>query len=226
MKSLITKFTLLLVVLCLGLSKIEAQVVNVDPALSTAVAIAGKNEKKALDNIKEEQSKIQKLQTLATVQLKKIEDIQRKSYDYLSNVSAGVQNAYDIKRSFELTKSIGNLCVELKQAVVDNPQGLVTVAVATKYISSVTTEVASVYTYIASIALNKKTLLNSAERLQITWNVRNKLSNIYNRIYNLIYQIRALNFSHLPQLIAPEIYYGLVSHKTIADQVIRDYYGL
>ena len=80
MKSLITKFTLLLVVLCLGLSKIEAQVFNVDPVLSTAVATAGKNEKKALDNIKDEQSKIQRLQTLATVQLKKIEDIQRKSY--------------------------------------------------------------------------------------------------------------------------------------------------
>lgn len=201
-----------------------SQVVNIDPGLAFAVAEAGKQEKLALDKINEEQSKIRNLQTLAQAQLKKIEAIQRKSYDYLSNISAGVQNAYDIKKSYELTLEIAALCKELKKAVVDNPQGLITVALATKYISETTREVAATYGYIASITLNKKTLLNSVERLQITWNVRNQLSMIYNRIYNLIYKIRALKLTDLPALIAPEAYYGIVSQRTIAESVIRDYF--
>lgn len=224
MKSLITKIGILLT-LCLGsINTLTAQAFNVDPLLAGAVKHAGDQEKKALDKINEEQSKIRNLQTVATAQLKKIEDIQRKSYEYLSNISAGVQNAYDIKRSYELTKSIVSLCGELKRAVVDNPQGLITTVIATKYVSQITKEVAETYSYIVNISLNKKTLLNSAERLEITWRVRTRLTNIHQRIYGLIYKIRALKFSNLPELLAPQVYYGIISQKAIAEAVIREYY--
>lgn len=224
MKSLISKLGIILILSLGSINILTAQAFNVDPALTAAVSVAGANEKKALDKINEEQTKIRNLQTLASTQLKKIEDIQRKSYEYLSNISAGVQNAYDIKRSYELTKSIVSLCGELKKAVVDNPQGLITTVVATKYVSHITKEVAETYAYIANISLNKKTLLNSAERLEITWRVRTRLTNIHQRIYGLIYKIRALKFSNLPELLAPEVYYGIISQKTIAEAVIREYY--
>lgn len=223
MNSLIVKLCVLLLLLG-GSQTISAQAFNVDPALAFAVKTSSDQETSALNGISKEQSTINKLQTAANIQLKKIEEIQKKAYNYLTNITAGVQNAYDIKKSYELTKEIAALCKELKNAVIENPQGLITTAVATKYISSVTKEVTETYSYIASISLNKKTLLNSAERLEITWRVRTQLTNIYQRLYNLIYKIRALKLSDLPALIAPEAYYGLMSQKSIAESVIREYY--
>lgn len=223
MKSLTIKLLVIFLSMTIGTAKLYAQF-QVDPALSAAVAVAGSQEKQALDEIKNEQSKIHTMQVIATNQLREIEKIQRKSYEYLTNVSAGVQNAYDITKSFELTKGIASLCNELKNSVIDNPQGLLTVALATKYITAITTEVSSTYLYITNITLNKSTLLNSAERLQITWKVRQNLQRIYNRLYNLIYQIRALKLSDLPRLLAPNVYYGLVSQKMIAESVARDFF--
>ena len=203
--------------------KSVAQVINTDPALAFAVKTAGDAEKKALNAIRDEQSKINKLQTAVSLQLKHIEDIQKKKYDYLSNISAAVENAHDIKKSMDLTVAIGGMCAELKRAVVANPQGFLTTAIATSYIRSVSQEVSMTYAYIASISLNKKTLLNSAERLQITWNVRTKLSTIYQRMYILLYKIESQKIKDIPGLLFPNVYYKAVNRKDIAKQVIRDF---
>lgn len=223
MKWLIIRLPLLLLLVFVSFEEVSAQMWNTDPALAVAVKVAGDAEKKALDGIKSEQSRIRNLQTAVTVQLKKIEEVQKKTYEYLSNVSAAVQNAHDIKKCAELSLAIGDICKGVIDAVKQNPQGLITTAVATKQMGAITKEVAATYAYIAGIALNKKTLLDAAERLQITWRVRTQLQNIYNRLYALMYNIQYYKFRHLPQLLSPEAYYNLVSRKQIAESVIRDF---
>nr|WP_314750609.1 hypothetical protein [uncultured Porphyromonas sp.] len=223
MKWLIIRLPLLLLLVFVSFEEVSAQMWNTDPALAVAVKVAGDAEKKALDGIKSEQSRIRNLQTAVTVQLKKIEEVQKKTYEYLSNVSAAVQNAHDIKKCAELSLAIGDICKGVIDAVKQNPQGLITTAVATKQMGAITKEVAATYAYIAGIALNKKTLLDAAERLQITWRVRTQLQNIYNRLYSLMYNIQYYKFRHLPQLLSPDAYYNLVSRKQIAESVIRDF---
>lgn len=223
MKWLIIRLSLLLLLVFVSFEEVSAQMWNTDPALAVAVKVAGDAEKKALDGIKSEQSRIRNLQTAVTVQLKKIEEVQKKTYEYLSNVSAAVQNAHDIKKFAELSLAIGDICKGVIDAVKQNPQGLITTAVATKQMGAITKEVVATYSYIAGIALNKKTLLDAAERLQITWRVRTQLQNIYNRLYTLMYNIQYYKFRHLPQLLSPEAYYSLVSRKQIAESVIRDF---
>lgn len=219
----ILKTTLLLCLLIGSLPySIKAQIMQVDPALATAVKYAGDKESKALDGIKQEQSKINKLQAAANIQLEKIQKLQNKAYEYLSNASALVQNAYDIKKCSELSLKITEICRDIKKAVKKNPQGLITTAVATKHLNGVATEVIETYNYIGNIALNKKTLLNAAERLQITYHVRHRLTNIYVRLYDLLLRIKSYKFADIPRLAMPDLYYMTQHKMSIANRIIRD----
>lgn len=193
-----------------------------DPALAAALVYASETEKKALDDIKQEQNNIVKAQTMMNIELDKIRALQKRTYDYLSNISSAVENAKDIKKSYELTVKIYKLCGELKSAISANPQGLVTTVVGTKQISDLTTEMTSLYSYVAGIT-NKKTLLNSAERLIITGQVVHRLQNIHFKLYSLVYSVYSLSFKDLPRLLAPDIYYSTVSKKDIAQSIINSW---
>lgn len=221
MKSLTTKLVLVLsLLLCSvqGYAQLQA-----DPAVAAALVYASEIEKTALDNIKTEQNNIVKAQTIMNVELDKIRALQKRTYDYLTNISAAVENAKDIKKSYELTVKIYNLCGELKTAISKNPQGLVTTVVGTKQISDLTTEMTSLYSYIAGITLNKKTLLNSAERLIITGQVVHRLEKIHFKLYSLVYSVYSLSFKDLPRLLAPDIYYSTISKKDIAQSIINSW---
>lgn len=221
MKSLITKIC---VIALLGLVYHNANAqLQADPAVAFAIGVASKAEKDALDNIKKEQNGIQRAQTFINLELNKIRELQKKTYNYLTNVSAFVENAHDIKKSYDLTIQIGKLCGELKQAIAENPQGLVTTAVGTKQISKIKTEMVSLYSYVTGLTLNKKVLLNSAERLIITGQVVHRLQTIHFQLYNLVYSIYALSFKDLPRLLAPDIYYTTISKKDIAESIIASW---
>lgn len=221
MKSLIIKICTLYVI---GLLCCQAQAqVQADPFVAGAITVASQGEQQKLDNIKVEQNAIQRAQTFINVELDKIREIQKKTYNYLSNVSAFVENAHDIKKSYELTVQIGKLCGELRKAIAENPQGLVTTAVGTQQIKKITVEMTSLYSYVTGLTLNKKVLLNSAERLMITGQVVYRLQNIHWQLYNFIFSIYSLSFKDLPRLLAPDIYYSTVAKKTIAENIISSW---
>lgn len=194
-----------------------------DPVVAAALTGASVAETTALNGIKKEQKNIVAAQTLINAELNKIRALQKRTYDYLTNISGAVENARDIKRAYELTKQIYALCGELKTAVANNPQGLITTTVGTKHISQLTSEMTSLYSYIAGISLNKKVLLNSAERLVITSQVVHRLRNIHFKLYSLVYSVHSLNFRDLPRLLAPDIYYSTISKKDIAESIIRSW---
>ncbi|WP_320809423.1 hypothetical protein [Porphyromonas somerae] len=221
MKSLITKTGLVLILLLCsvrGYAQLQA-----DPFVAAALTYASETEKKALDNISKEQNSIVKAQTVMNIELDKIRTLQKRTYDYLTNISAAVENAKDIKKSYEYTVKIYKLCGELKSAISANPQGLVTTVVGTKQISDLTSEMTSLYSYVTGITLNKKTLLNSAERLIITGQVVHRLQNIHFKLYTLVYSVYALSFKDLPRLLAPDIYYSTISKKDIAQSIINSW---
>lgn len=221
MKSLITK--ILLILLCsLSVFTMSAQL-QADPLVSAAIATASATEKKSLDNINKEQKNILTAQVFVKTKLDQIKTIQKKTYEYLTHISAAVENARDIKKSAILVRQIRDLCDELKTAIATNPQGVLTTAIGTKQISQITSEVVSLYSYIASISLNRKTLLNSAERLTITGQVVHRLEQIYFKLYSLVYSVYSLNLKDLVRLIAPSIYYDVVSKKDIAQGIINSW---
>ena len=152
-----------------GCNVVKAQFV--DPVLSGAVAAGDAAKKSSLDAIKKKQERITELQAVIIANTTKIRDHEKKIYDYLSNVSYAIKNAYEIKEAAVLTAEIVKCCNACLDAARKNPQGIAVVALVNKQIAKVSADMASVYSYITTLALDKKTLLNSAERNRITWTV-------------------------------------------------------
>ena len=80
--------------------------ITADPLVSAAVATSSAMEKEALDKINNEQSSITSSQLWINNELGHIKDIQKKTYDYLTTISATVSNAHDVKKAYDCT--VGN----------------------------------------------------------------------------------------------------------------------
>lgn len=194
-----------------------------DPLVSAAVATSSAMEKKALDKINDEQTSITAAQLWINKELGRINDIQKKTYDYLTTISATVSGAHDVKKAYDCTVEIGRLCVELKNAVAENPKGFITTTVGTNQIALVRNEMLELYSYVANLTLNKKQLLNAYERLVITGQIVYRLKSICFKLRTLTYCVYSLSFRDLPRLIAPDIYYSTVAQKDIARSIINSW---
>lgn len=221
MKTIVIR-TFLFVLLTLPVLSSWGQL-TADPVVAAAVGTSSALENGQLKKIDRNQNRIVAAQALINAELSNIKNIQKKTYDYLSNVSAFVENAHDVKKAYGYTKQIWSLCDQLKRAIAQNPQGAVTTAVGTAQIKRVSKEVMELYSYVSSLTLNKKVLLNAYERLTITTHVVYSLQSIAFQLSTLVYDVYALSFKDLPRLLAPEIYYSTISKKTIAEDIIRSW---
>lgn len=208
-------------ILFLCCNAIHAQFV--DPVLSGTVASGDAAKKKSLDGIKDKQNKISALQTTIAANTTKIREYEKNMYDYLSNVSAAIKNAYEIKEAATLTAEIVKCCDACLSAAKENPEGIAVVTLVNKQIAKVSTDMASIYAYITTLALDKKTLLNAAERNRITWTVLYELRRLKSDILTLCFQIRNYNIADVPQLMFPMEYFYIVDGKKIAQDIIRDF---
>ena len=203
--------------------RLSTSQITADPLVSAAVATSSAMEKEALDKINNEQSSITSAQLWINNELGHIKDIQKKTYDYLTTISATVSNAHDVKKAYDCTVEIGRLCIELKNAVAENPKGFMTTAVGTKQRALVRNEMLELYSYVANLTLNKKQLLDAYERLVITGQIVYRLKSICFKLRTLTYCVYSLSFRDLPRLIAPDIYYSTVAQKDIARSIINSW---
>lgn len=195
----------------------------IDPVLSGTVAAGDAAKKKSLDGIKDKQNKIAALQTTIAANTAQIRKYEKDMYNYLSNVSAAIKNAYEIKEAASLTAEIVKCCGACLEAAKKNPQGIAVVALVNKQIAKVSADMASIYAYITTLALDKKTLLNAAERNRITWTVLYELRKLKNSILLLCFQIENYTIADVPQLMFPTEYFYIVDGKRIAQEIIRDF---
>lgn len=196
---------------------------QVDPALTGAVIAASETEKSVLNDIKSNQSKIAMLQTSIAANMAIVRDYEEKLYSYLSNVSSAVKNAHELKQAATLTGDIVSSISSCANAAARYPEGLLVTALVSKTTTKAAEEMVGIYSYLASLVLNKETLLNSAERNVIMWTVLYKLRLIKSSLFLLQFQIEQYTVAHLPQLLYPTQYYFAVDGKRIADEIIKDF---
>lgn len=221
MKSLIVKLTIAIAIL-LYFSPVAKAQFYTDPALLAAItAVATPTEKKALNEIKDTQKQITGTQLAINTQLNKIKDIQDRTHKCLTNISAAVTNAHDIKKAAYLIIDIKNLCGELTKAVRENPQGIITTSIATQQIKQIQEEMFGIYAYINGLVLNKDVLMDPGKRLVITGQVTYRLDKLKFKVYRLVYSTYAYSFKDLPRLLVPDIYYDAMTKKSIAEGIIK-----
>lgn len=204
-------------------STIFAQAVVSDPLLTGTVLSANEGEKKVLKDINNSHNKIAAMQTVIGANLKVMRSYEEKIYNYLSNVSDAVKQGFEIKQAAELTLDITKSFKSCAQAANKNPQGAIYTAIVAKKTSKLTQEMVGIYSYITNIALNKNTLLNSAERQMIVDNVLYKLRRIKSEMYLLQFQIEYYTLADLPAVLFPEQYFMAIDGKRIANKIISDY---
>ena len=137
--------------------------------------------------------------------------------------ASGVAESVAINSTKNAQNKIAKLFDGLRKSAVANPQGVLMLGIVSKEITKATSEMVGIYSYISTLSLSKKVLLNSAERSQITWTVLYKLRKIKSSLYLLKFQIENYTLADLPQILFPMEYFYAIDGKRIADNIIKDF---
>lgn len=196
---------------------------QIDPALSATVATGDMIKADALNDISKNQNKIASWQAIIAAHTETIRKYEKDIHDYLTNVSGAVKNLFEIKEAAEITTEIIKISNNLLKSAKDNPQGLAVVAIVQKHVTKTYQDMIGTYTYISSLTLNDKVLLNAAERNKITWTVLYELKRMRSNLLLLKFQIENYTLADLPQILFPMEYFYFVDGKRIAQEIIRDF---
>lgn len=155
-----------------------AQTITMDPILTTTVVGLDLNENQIYDKITGHQTTIQRFQILTMGIEDQINQIQKKTYSALQQVSSAVKNTYQIYLCYKILQNIYKNEREMIDIATGNPLAL---GFAVKLQKEATQMAIGVYADVSNIVLaenNNKMLLSAGDRLRILRGVVNKLSQI------------------------------------------------
>lgn len=114
---------LLLFCFCISISGVlMAQKTYIDPSTTFALKLYSDNLKTEQDKTIEEQSKLQKAQAFVSVQMTRANNIQKKIYKGLKEVSGTLQNGMQVKQIYEEIKDCHKYASRILNIVRNKPQ--------------------------------------------------------------------------------------------------------
>lgn len=236
-----------LLVLLLGFAApSHASVVQVDPALTGAVAAQMEVLRELFAKREKTQKKIIDAEAAVTIAMSRMHHVEEQWLGYLSNASDAVQNLYQIKRAGELVaiyipQNISNV----KKAMPGNLKGTAISLLVSKELANAVTQMTTLmplmkelvtkgsYSYDSfdengkPVTKQKKVnLLDSAERYFVANSIVSKLEAINSDLFILSWQIRYMGWDDLWQAIDPEGWANVVTGKYIVNGIINDWKNL
>lgn len=224
MKSLTIKRNYFLIIIFLFISvKGSAQAFYTDVATGAAVV----TQTETLGNELEKSRKAQQATSAANLTMTVLVDSIR-SYDkimlnYLqkaNDVFTGIFHAADaIEMGGHVLQNIGN-CVT---AAKNHPKGaIITTLVNTRY-TKIIAEIGSLTANIANFvrASGNKNLINSAERLQILYDVHMRMRKLNREVTSLYWEIKTLEWTDLGRMINPDLYYAIQTDERLYKEAKR-----
>ena len=236
------KLRILSLILALGviaIPKTKAGIVDVDPALVTAVT----TQTFELESVYKERSKHQNAiivaETAINGAMAQIHKVENKMLGYLSNAQGAMQNLYQLKRCYELFKTeIPENISAVRSAIKGHAMGTAIATIASDEIKALENNSRTLYPLVAQLVTSgsynqrngdgtidkkKVNLLDASERYYILNEVVRHLEDISTSLWLLSWQIQTFSLTDLVQVLTPDTWYNLVEGEAIANLIIEDY---
>ncbi|HEY8659145.1 MAG TPA: hypothetical protein VIL78_08915 [Hanamia sp.] len=167
---------LLLFLAVIGFSKTYCQ--NIDPFLEGAIIVSSATENTNYNNIKDNQTAIQRAQEATIVVVDQVNQIQNKIYNGLMQVSSVLKNAYQIKECLQALNDILSYEGDMLAEAQKNPLAL---AFALRIQNEMVSKAVSYYADIETVILKantKELLMTAGERETLLYKVQLDLNTL------------------------------------------------
>jgi hypothetical protein len=169
-------FIVFLVLSNVSLIKVNAQ--NIDPFLEGAIITANATENANYNNIKDNQTAIQRAQEATIVVVDQVNQIQNKIYKGLMQVSSVLKNAYQVKECLQALNDILSYESDMLSEAKQNPLAL---AFALKIQNEMADKATAYYANISAFVLKANTkdlLMNAGERSTLLYKIQLDLNTL------------------------------------------------
>ncbi|MDE3185111.1 MAG: hypothetical protein KGM16_17005 [Bacteroidota bacterium] len=161
-----------------GTSFIKAGGQNIDPFLEGAIITANATENADYNNIKDNQTAIQKAQEATILVVDQVNQIQNKIYQGLMHVSSLLKNAYQIKECLQALNDIFSYESDMLAEAQQNPLAL---AFALKIQNEMANKAIAYYANISAVVLKANTkdlLMDAGERSTLLYKIQLDLNTL------------------------------------------------
>ena len=159
-------------------SLVEVSGQNIDPFLEGAIIAANASENANYNNIKDNQTAIQRAQEATIVVVDQVNQIQNKIYKGLMQVSSVLKNAYQIKECLQALNDILSYESDMLSEAKQNPLAL---AFALKIQNEMADKATAYYANISTVVLKANTkdlLMDAGERSTLLYKIQLDLNTL------------------------------------------------
>lgn len=200
---------------------IYAQTLVIDPAMLTTLVTTHNEQQSTLNSIKSEETNIRNYQILIQEKMRQINELQEKTYNYLSTVNAVVKNGKDIIYASTIAQDIAKYQSQALKYATGNPK-LITVAAKTEY--ELISRSADLFIYIYDIALQggEKNMLDNKQRLDLCTHVVNELRGMRGLAYSVCRQMKTAQRQGVLKSLAPGQFRYANNAKNKVNGILKD----
>lgn len=184
---------ILIIMLFIGFSNIQAQQVVVDPAVVAALTINHTMQYGTLNDIEDEQNDIKTLQAGINVKLLQIKELQDKTYNSLRKVQAVVTQGKNIVYASTVAQDIG----KYQSQIIENGRGNpLLYAVALKTELALINRTYDLFIYInTAVTGGDNNLMSNMDRMKIIQHVVDELRAMRGLAYGINRKMRTAKYS-------------------------------
>lgn len=222
MKSLIIRISLIAVMITTVNVKMSGQTYT-DPFTGAQVTLQTKILGDELEKSRKAQTATASTNTAITAVVNDIREYDRKMLDYLKKANSvfdGIFHAADaIDMGVNIVRNLGNCA----KAAVNHPSGAIVSAIVSKRHTKVLQEIASLTANITKFVKGngEGNLLNSAERLQILYDVHMQMRRLDREVTNLYWEILSLEWSDLGRYLSSDLFYSIYNDNRLYKEAQR-----
>jgi hypothetical protein len=217
MKKIYLSLMFIFVVILSGYS----QTLVVDPALSSTLVLTHVDQQAVLRDIDESEKEIKSYQAVITLKMQQIQNLQEKTYNYLSTVNAVVKNGKDIVYASQIAQDIAKYQSQAAELAKSDPELLLVVA-KTEY--ELISRSADLMLHIYNVALvnGEQNLLDNKQRIDLCTHVITELRNMRGLAYAVCRQLKSAKRNGILKTLNPGGFHYINNGKQTVDNILKN----